>query len=281
MDAFLWRNATIKSGFDIALYDLMGKRCGVPLYTLFGGEKRVIETDLTIGLESLEKTAEKALEIQEKGFNAIKLKFGTRRKDDVGRARAAREAVGAEVALRGDANQGWDAGDAPRILRELEQFDLEYCEEPVKHWNNHAMRRIRERTSIPIVADESIFDHHDALRLIRLGACDYFNIKLAKSGGFFKALKINAIAEAAGMRCAIGCKLESRLGLTAAAHLSSALTNIAYNDLDSVFALSFDPVLGGITYQGGKISLPDAPGLGADIEANVLQKLESITITAG
>lgn len=198
----------------------------------------------------------------------------------MGRARAAREAVGGEMALRGDANQGWDPGEAPRILRELEQFELEYCEEPVKHWNNDAMRRVRAQTSIPIAADESIFDHHDALRLIRMEACDYFNIKLAKSGGFFKALKINAIAEAAGMRCSIGCKLESRLGLTAAAHLSSALTNIVYNDLDSALALSLDPVIGGMTYQGGQITLPDEPGLGADIDPHVLKKLDVVAITA-
>jgi L-alanine-DL-glutamate epimerase-like enolase superfamily enzyme len=280
MDIFLWRNATIKSAFDIALYDLLGKRLGVPLYTLFGGQKRTIETNRTIGLESSRITAEKALEIQSQGFRAIKLKFGTKRKDDVERARVVREAVGDEIALRGDANQGWDSGEAPLILRELEAFNLEYCEEPVRHWNNDAMRRVRAQTAIPIVADESIFDHHDALRLAKMEACDYFNIKLAKSGGFFKALKINAIAEAAGMRCSIGCKLESRLGLTAAAHLSSALTNIVYNDLDSVFILSHDPVIGGITYQGCEITLPDEPGLGADIDPDLLEKLDVMTITA-
>jgi L-alanine-DL-glutamate epimerase-like enolase superfamily enzyme len=142
------------------------------------------------------------------------------------------------------------------------------------------MRHVRSRTSIPIMADESVFDEHDAFRLVSMDACDYLNIKLAKSGGIHVGLKINAVAEAAGMRCMVGCMTESRLGLSAGAHLVSARPNIAFADLDGADMLRDDPVVGGMVYEhGGRIALPEEPGLGADIDPAYLESLESFTVT--
>lgn len=277
LGSYLVRNTTARSAFDMALYDLLAKRAGLPLYALLGGEKRSFYTDETIGLDTPEAMAEEALDVKVRGFAAIKVKLGTGRPDDVARIQAIRDAIGAEMLLRIDANQGWDPVTAEQILQELAQFDIQYCEEPVAHWNNDALRRVRERSPIPIMADESLFDHHDAFRLASMGACDYFNIKLAKSGGIHTALKINAVAEAAGIQCMVGCMSETRLGLTAAAHLVSARPNIVFADLDSAFGKT-DVVLGGITYDGGNITLPDAPGHGAEIKPEVLESLASCTI---
>jgi L-alanine-DL-glutamate epimerase-like enolase superfamily enzyme len=130
----------------------------------------------------------------------------------------------------------------------------------------------------PIMADESVFDHHDAFKLTAGGCCDYLNIKLAKSGGIHTALKINAIAEAAGARCMLGCMMETRLGLTAAAHLVSARPNIRYADLDGHLQLEEDPVIGGATWNGSTIMLPDEPGIGAEIDAAFLERCELETI---
>ena len=279
MDASMVRNTTTKCTIDLALHDLTAKRLGVPLYTLLGGAKRPIETDMTIGIETPEVMAARAVDIQAKGFNTIKVKLGTNRIEDVARIQAIRQAVGPQVTLRLDANQGWDPAEAPRILQELAPFDIQYCEQPVRYWNEAAMRRLRERSPIPIAADETLFDHRDALRLARNETCDLFNIKLAKSSGIHNALKINAIAEGAGITCMLGCMSESRLGLTAAAHVVSARPNIAHADLDSCFFHAVDPVVGGITYQGGKIQLPDAPGIGADIPQKYLNGLISVTLT--
>lgn len=277
MDAFLANNTTVKCAFDMALYDLHGKNLEVPLYRLLGGEKRPIVTDQTIGIDTPEIMAQKATDIKAQGFMSIKLKLGTHREDDVERVRLVREAVGPTVHLRLDANQGWDPAEAIRILRALAQYDIQYCEEPVRRWNNTALRRIRQASPIPIVADESLFNEHDAFRLASMEACDYFNIKLAKSGGLHTALKINAIGEGAGIKCMLGSMTETRLGLTAAAHLVSARPNIAFADLDTVFFHAEDRVIGGIQYQGGTITLPDAPGLGADFEIEYLNSLEKIT----
>jgi L-alanine-DL-glutamate epimerase-like enolase superfamily enzyme len=280
MDRFLVHNTTTKSTFDMALYDLLSKRAGLPLYALLGGEKRLFFTDETIGIDDPQTMAREALAAKERGFPAIKVKLGTNRADDVARIEAIRAAIGDVVLLRIDANQGWDLVTAKQTLQDLARFDIQYCEEPVAHWNNAALRYLRERSPIPIMADESLFDHHDAFRLASMGACDYFNIKLSKSGGIHTALRINAIAEGAGIQCMMGCMAETRLGLTAAAHLVSARPNIAFADLDSAFNKERDVVCGGITYDGGWILLPDAPGHGADIKPEALESMEVWTITA-
>lgn len=278
MEASLVRNTTTKCAMDLALHDLLAKRLGIPLYTLLGGANRPIETDMTIGIEAPEVMASRALEIQKKGFTILKVKLGTNRLEDVARIRAIRQAVGPAMTLRLDANQGWDPAEAPRILTELAPFDIQYCEQPVRYWNEAAMRRLRQNSPIPIAADETLFDHRDALRLASAETCDLFNIKLAKSSGIHNALKINAIAEGAGITCMLGCMSESRLGLTAAAHVVSARPNIAHADLDSCFFHADDPVKGGITYEGGKIYIPDAPGIGADFPQEYLDGLPLVAI---
>lgn len=272
-------NPTLKSAFDIALYDLAAKQAGVPLYTLLGGEKRPVWTDDTVGLDTPETMASLAADVIRRGFPAVKVKLGTTPAEDVARIRAIRAAVGDDVPLRIDANQGWDVPSAVRALRDLAPFGIEYCEQPVAAWHVHGLREVREATTIPIMADESVFDHHDAIRLVDLGACDYINIKLSKSGGISTALKIDAIAQAAGLRCMLGCMWETRLALSANAHLVSARPNIAYADLDGHTGHAYDPVEGGITYDGGRIELPDAPGHGADIALETLKTLEQFTIT--
>ncbi len=134
----------------------------------------------------------------ENGVKALKVKVGTGRNEDLARIRAIREAVGSGVPMRLDANQAWDEITAINILTALAEYEIEVCEQPLPYWNIEGLKRVRERSPIAIMADESIFGAHDAFRLASLGAVDYFNIKLAKSAGIHGALKINAIGEAAG-----------------------------------------------------------------------------------
>ena len=134
------------------------------------------------------------------------------------------------------------------------------------------LRRVKEASPIPIMADESCCDHHDAERLIVLGACQRFNIKLGKSGGLFKARKIIALAEAASIDVQIGGFLESRLAWTAAAHLAQTSACAKYCDMDTPLMFTADPVIGGIVYsEGGVITLPEGIGLGASIDPAFLR----------
>jgi len=279
IDGFLDYNTSAKSAFDMALYDLLAKQAGLPLYALLGGERRVVLTDYTVGINDPEVMKNQALGYVEQGFSALKVKLGTTKNEDVERIRRIREAVGKKVHIGIDANQGWDVCTAIQTLKALEPYDIQFCEEPLICWDNKGLKRVRDNSRIPIMADESLHDHHDAFRLADMGACDYFNIKLAKSG-IHKALKINAIGEAAGIKCMLGCMDETRLGISAAAHVVSARPNIVFADLDSPLFLSEDPVSGGVTYDGEQIILPDTPGHGADIKAEVIERLEGITVDA-
>lgn len=278
IEGFLVHNSTIRSAFDMALYDLLGKAAGLPLYSLVGGGRHSFWTDNTIGIGEPEEVAQKALEYKKLGFKAIKVKLGTSFDKDTLRIRKIRDAIGDELPIRIDANQGWDYQTAVKTLTALEPMGIEYCEQPIASWDYQNMHMIRENTSIAIMADESLFDHHDAFKLASMGCCDYFNIKLAKSGGIRTALKINAIAESAGIPCMVGCMTETRLGLTAAAHIVSALSNIKFADLDGHMMLKEDPIIGGCQYNIGEIDLPDIPGHGADIDSDFLRQCECIQI---
>ncbi len=274
-------NPTMKSAFDMALYDLLALRANMPLYRLLGGSNdREVHTDMTISLGDPDKMSRDALAFQKDGFPAIKVKLGTTCREDVARIRAIREAVGPDYPIRIDANQGWDPPTAVETLKALEPFGIEHCEEPIPSWNSREQVKVRENSPIPIMADESIFDHQDAFRLAATGACDFFNLKLSKSGGIHKALKILSVAEAAGIHCQVGCMSESRFALTALMHLVQARLNIIYYDMDSSLMLDEDPVTGGIQYEGsGKWVLPEHPGIGADFDETYLESMEQTVLS--
>lgn len=269
---------SIRSAFDMALYDLRAKAANLPLYALLGGGRRELRTDLTIGLQdTVEETVACAERILSKGFNAIKMKVGRSELADIPHVAAVRELVGPEIAIKMDSNQGWTYQEAIDNILAMQPLKIQYSEQPLAAWDYENLRRLREKVALPICADESVFDDKDALKLVSAGAVDYLNIKLGKSGGIHTALNINAIAQAAGCRCMIGCFAESRLGLSAAAHLAMARPNIHYLDLDSAFNFNEDPVIGGVTYDsivGGVLNVPDSPGHGADLDEDYLSNGE-------
>jgi len=280
LDRYLAANATVKSAFDIALYDLAAKYANMPLYQFLGGSKRHIVTDETIYLATPEAMSQDALKIKERGAQAIKVKLGTDVQTDIRRVEAIRRAIGEKIPIRTDANQGWDYASAIKVLNATADWNVEYCEQPVKHWDYANLARVRQFAQVPICADESVFSPQDALKLTHLQAVDYFNIKFSKSGGIRNAVKINAIAEAAGVRCMIGCMSESRLGISANAHFASALTNVVFYDLDSPFEHADDPVIDGITYQNHyHVQIPDTPGHGADVDVAFLQHMEGFEVS--
>jgi len=222
--------------------------------------------------------AQTAAAFQSEGYQAIKVKLGTGAEEDVERVRAIRQAVGDFIPIRIDANQGWDYPTASEVLRRLEAMFIQYCEQPLPAWDIDGFIRLRAETHIPLMVDESLFDHYDALRLAKSGACDYFNIKLAKSAGIHSALKIDDIAQAAGIPCMVGCMSETRLGLSAAAHLISARPNIQFADLDSHFDHRVDPVIGGVDIGPDGVVLTDSPGRGADIDPGFLRECDHLIV---
>ena len=176
-------------------------------------------------------------------------------------------------------NQGWSVDEAITTLKALAPFDIQHCEEPIPRWAFMKLPDVRKESPIPIMSDESCGDDHDAERLIQLGACDYMNIKLGKSGGIFKALKMVKLAEAAHMHLQVGAFMESRLAMTAFAHFSLCSPMIEHFDFDTCLMFREDPVSGGIIYEkNGIVKVPEVAGLGAKIEESRLKKMEGIVI---
>lgn len=259
-------NPSAKAAVDMAAYDLFGKRFGLPLYKLFGGAANETTTNLTISVNPVDEMVRDAVEAVGRGFTALKVKVGREPKLDIARIKAIRAAVGDAVVIRVDANQGWSVRESIAIMRELEAADLgiELVEQPVAAHDFAGLKRVRESIATPVLADESVFSAADALTLVGTGAADYLNIKLMKAGGLAGGLRICAIAEAAGVECFMGCMLETKLGVTAAAHLACGKRIITRCDLDSPMLCREDPVVGGARIDGARLILPDKPGLGID-----------------
>ena len=279
LDDFTAYNATIKSAFDMALHDLAAKTAGQPLYRYLGGNNKTVETDLTIGIDTPEKMAQTAIQFKADGVRMIKIKLGKNGPEDVERVRRIRAAVGETIILRIDANQGWDFDTAKEALQQMGPLNIQFCEQPMRRYNDHLLPELRRLSPVKLMADESVFDHHDAQRLISAGACDYVNIKLAKSGGILEAKKINTVCEKHHISCMMGGMLESRVALTAFAHFALAHENILFHDMDTcLLGHKIDPVTGGVRFNGYFLETPDTPGLGADIDPAFLQLCERATI---
>jgi o-succinylbenzoate synthase len=233
MDSIVKENPAAKAAIDIALHDILGKAARKPLYMLMGGYRTEVLTDLTLGIKSPKEMARDAVKAVKKGFKALKVKVGINPAEDVECVRLIREAVGEDVQMRIDANQGWTPKQAMEALNKMEKFNIQFAEQPVPAEDIKGLAKVKKNSPIPIMADESVHSPEDALRIIHAEAVDLINIKLMKSGGIHKAKKIAAITEAAKIPCMIGCMGESQIGIAAGAHLAAATKNIQYADLDS------------------------------------------------
>ena len=272
-------NSTIKSAFDMALYDIAAREAAMPLYKFLGGSKKEIETDLTIGIDTPAKMAATAKDFKAKGVRIIKIKLGKNAENDIERVRQVRRVVGDDLLLRIDANQGWSFDTAVSVLQEIGKYNIQFCEQPMRYWDDDRLPELRKLSPVKIMADESVYDHHDAKRLIKAGACDYVNIKFSKSGGLLEAKKINEVCEQNEIPCMMGGMLESRIALTAFAHFALANQNIIFYDMDTfMLGHKLDPVKGGIKYNGYIAIVPDAPGIGADADDAFLKGLEKVII---
>ena len=273
-------NHSLKSAFDMALYDIMGKYCKLPLCLLVGGyKKRKITTSITIGIDTPEKMANEALYRCRSGFTTLKIKLGTSVKEDIARVKSIREKIGYDISIKIDANQGWDVETAINVLKKLESYKIQFCEQPISSHNINELAYVSKNSPVPIMADESLHNINDLIMLKEKKACDYYNIKLAKSGGIYSTLKMLSMADSYGLKLQVGCMLETRYALTTATHLALVSNSVFFFDLDASLFLEKDPVVGGITYlENGDINMHLSPGIGAFFDQSFLDNLECIKI---
>lgn len=258
-------NSSAKAAVDMALYDCLSIHCGLPLYQFLGGYKEEIETDFTVSVNGPGEMGEDAFTYVGRGFNVLKVKVG---KDDVAkdleRISEIRRRVGYEIKVRLDANQGWKPKDAIRIIRKMEDLglEIELVEQPVKAYDIEGLKQVTDTVDTPIMADESVFTPKQAFEIVKTRSADMINIKLMKAGGIYQATIINQLAELSGMECMVGSMIETRLGITAAAHFAASKKNITRFDFDAPLMLAKDIVEGGMIYSGRKITFLKEPGLG-------------------
>jgi len=258
------KNTSAKAAIDMALYDLYGQLYKAPLYKLLGGYRDELITDITISVNAPEEMAKDSLDAIRLGYKTLKIKVGKDSTMDIKRLKAVRNIVGPNINIRIDANQGWKPKEAIFALRKMEDsgLNIEFVEQPVEAHDIDGLKFITDNVSIPVMADESIFSPMDALKIMQIRAADLINIKLMKTGGIYNALNICSIAEVYGVECMMGCMLEAKISVTAAAHLAAAKSIITKIDLDGPVLCSKDPIIGGAIFTENIIKLSDAPGLG-------------------
>jgi L-Ala-D/L-Glu epimerase len=262
-------NAGAKAAVDVALHDLVARRRGVSLPVLLGATGLRVPTDVTLAAGEPAALAESAAARAADRFAVLKLKVGTDAATDVERVRAVRSAVDGvdtDVRIRLDANQGWTAREAVRVITALEdaELDVELVEQPLPAADLDGMAWVTARVATPVMADESVYGVRDLVEVIRRRSADLVNVKLAKCGGLSTARTLLEVARAHGVGTVVGSMMETHIGVGAAASLVAAYPTSGVPDLDAAWWAATSPVVGGLRYDGAEVVLPDAPGLGID-----------------
>jgi L-alanine-DL-glutamate epimerase-like enolase superfamily enzyme len=276
MDLALDGSEPAKAGVEMALFDLLGKQLGVPLYQLLGGRVRTsvpVRWGLGFG-DPTAGVAELAHWI-ERGFRAIKIKIGRPGTGlDLEMVRAVRDAWGEQITIMVDANSAYSTPLAAlQELRRLEPFDLQLIEQPLGRRQLEGLALLRRRLETPILVDESMRHFSDAYAVARAGAADVLSVYVCEAGGLLPALKACAIGESAGLPCTLGSQCELGIGTAAMAHLAVCVPNLAYeSDITGHLRYEADVICERLDYSDGAISPPDLPGLGVTLDEDMLER---------
>jgi len=255
------------AALDMALHDLWCKHLGISLGKYLGVVHQPIPTSITIGIKNLEETVEEGIEYKEREFKIIKLKIGQSIEEDIERTIKLREAVGPEMLIRVDANQGYTVATFQDYLKKTKQADVEFYEQPMKPAIVKDMLQLDESVREICAADEDMHRQKDAVRHLVLGRTfGIYNIKLMKCGGISEGLRIADVAKDASIPLMWGCMDESVISISASLNAALACPATKYLDLDGSFDLAKDVADGGFRLEKGVLyPLYDKPGLGVDL----------------
>jgi L-alanine-DL-glutamate epimerase-like enolase superfamily enzyme len=263
-------NRTAKAGVDIALYDAMGKHTGKSVSRLLGGRKLRMETSVTIGITRLEDSVMEAVRYKRDGFKVLKVKVGLDACEDERRLRLIREAVGERIRIIVDANQGYSVKEAISFTKRTRDIGINFVEQPVRADDLKGLKAVRDASDIPIMADESLNSPEDLARIIKIKAADMINIKLMKVGGISAALEMARTAKENGIMVMTGCMDETKVGITAGMHFSTASSGVDLVDLDSYLSHRNEIAVGGVATIKGVNRIYNEPGLGLMLKEGVL-----------
>jgi L-alanine-DL-glutamate epimerase-like enolase superfamily enzyme len=239
------------------------------VHRLLGGRVRdSVPLSWSLAVESPEAEVAEARDKVARGHRIFKIKTAAHPvAHDVERVRRLRDAVGPEVSLRVDANQGWDRPTALQAIRALEPYALDFVEQPVPRWDREGLAEVARAARVPVMADESCCSIHDAMALARLGGVSILALKLTKSAGILGTMAIARIAEAAGMSCYVGCMIETSLGTAAYLQVALAAAPVTWGcELFGPLLLAGDVARRPVQYADGAILALDGPGLGVEVD---------------
>lgn len=277
MDFMIKLNPFTKAAVEMALWDIAGKSAGLPVYQLLGGKVRDrIRIKLVVWARDLPGSQRMAQEHLELGVSCIKVKTGLDPATDIARVKLVRDTIGPDMPLTIDSNCGWTVQQAKHCLKALEPSNLLLAEQPIPAGDPAALAEVRQSTSIPIMADESVFTLQDAWLLTTHRAADILSIYPGKHGGIAGTAEIVAVAKAAGLRCTIGSNLELGIGTAAMLHVAAAFSEI---DTDSFpadtigpFYHDYDLITQSLDLGPPYAQVPGGPGLGVELDEEQLKR---------
>jgi muconate cycloisomerase len=268
-------NPFARAAVEMALWDLNGRALGVPVHRLLGGRVRDrVPLSWSLAVADPDAEIEEARAKVARGHRIFKIKTAARPvAEDVERIHRLREALGPNMSLRVDANQGWDRPTALKAIRAITPYGIDFVEQPVPRWDLEGMAEIGRRVDVPLMADESCFSPQDALAIARLGGVSILGLKLTKSAGLSGSMAIARIAEAAGMGCYVGCMIETSLGTAAYLHVAVSAAPVTWGcELFGPLLLTGDVVREPVRYEDGAIVALDGPGLGVEVDEIALKE---------
>ena len=264
MSAVYW-NPSAKSSIDIALWDIMGKKCCMPCYKLMGGWTDKVQVSWMIALKSMKEMVADAEKSYSEGFRYFKLKGGIDPDFDIDMVRNIKKVVGLDAKLYIDGNMGYNYLGILKVAKALSD-DLVWLEEPMQCWDGPGRKKLSEHTDIPLLGDESLFTLSSTAHEIALGALDIIMVKIPRTG-FTMGKKYVALAEAHNKPMLIGTQAETTLGTTACIHFAAAHKQFSLsNELSYFKSINGNLLTTDITIDNGYISVPQGAGMGVELD---------------
>lgn len=268
-----------KAALNNALHDLQAKLLAAPVSALLGGRTldRVPVIGPVIGMMTPDEMASMAAEEAKAGYVAVKIKIGETIDADIARVAAVREAVGAKIRVRADANDHYRPADAIRLIRAIERYDIEHVEQPTPRGDLLGMAEVRRAVGVPIMTDDAVATPQDAMTVARLGAADRVKVKVTKHGLDGAALIIGML-ESAGIACVLGHVFEMGLAGVAEAHLAAVARNLVLPcEIGSLrpMGTTIDIIREDLQPTPGFVRVPDGPGLGVTLDWDKIDALRT------
>lgn len=263
----------LQSAVEMAMWDILGKACGQPLYRLLGGPYRDrIELAACMGIQPPDVAGEIARNYVEAGFTTMKTKAGRDPAEDVAMVKGIRDAVGDRLKLRIDPNTGYSPEVTEQLAKDLEPYNLEYFEQPMPDENLEDSARIRKLTSTPLALNESVTTMARVREILDREAADFLLPDTYQCGGLWAVKLIVDTAASAGVPCIFHCAHDFGLKTAAMLHVAASSPNMPLANDCTYYALESDILKEPHQITNGSMSVPEAPGLGVEVDLSLIQK---------